>query len=110
MEAIARTALLVYGILMIVGGILGYVLPKKPSKVSLIAGGASGVLAVAAFLIALYGERTIGLAIGLVVSAGVAVMMGPRIKKASKPTSTIMIIALSVVTAIIVLVALVQGS
>jgi len=93
---------------MILGGILGYVLPKTPSKVSLIAGGASGILSLVAFFI-IGRSRVPGLAIALVISAGVAVMMVPRIKKAKKPQSTIGIIGLSAVTALIVALALALG-
>jgi uncharacterized membrane protein (UPF0136 family) len=96
-------------ILMIVGGILGYVLPKNPSKVSLIAGGASGLRAIVAFFI-MARNQTAGLAIALVVSAGVAVMMVPRIKQAKKPQSTLGIIGLSAVTAILVVLALALGN
>ena len=103
----ASYAILIYGLLMIVGGILGYKLPKNPSKVSLIAGCASGVLAIVAFLIIRLDQPTPGLAIGLVVSAGVGVMMVPRLKKAKDPTSTGMIIALSGLVAGIVALALI---
>ena len=107
----ARYSLLVYGVLMIVGGILGYVIPKTPSKISLIAGCASGVLAIVAFLIAgAESSPTAGLAIGLVVSAGIAVMMLPRIKKAKKPQSTILIVVLSAVTAVLTALGLVLGN
>lgn len=105
----ARYTVVIYGILMILGGILGYVLPKNPSKVSLIAGGGSGLLALVAFFI-MARNQTAGLAIALVVSAGVAVMMVPRIKKAKKPQSTLGIIGLSAVTAIVVALALALGN
>jgi uncharacterized membrane protein (UPF0136 family) len=104
---VARYAVLVYGVLMVVGGILGYVLPKTPSKISLIAGGGSGVLAIVAFFIA-RSEPTPGLAIAFVVSAGVAVMMLPRLKTAKKPGSTAMIIGLSAITAVLAMLALVM--
>jgi uncharacterized membrane protein (UPF0136 family) len=109
MTQIALYAVLVYGILMIVGGILGYVLPQTPSKISLIAGCGSGVLAIVAYFIA-RSELVPGLAIALVVSAGVGVMMLPRIKKAKKPHSTIAIVGLSAVTAILIILALASGS
>ena len=102
----ARYVVLVYGILMIVGGILGYVLPETPSKISLIAGCGSGALAIVAWFIS-RSDPTPGFAIALVVSAGVAVMMLPRVKTAKKPGSTVMIIALSAVTAVVVGMALV---
>lgn len=109
MVVIAGYSILIYGLLMIVGGILGYKLPKNPSKISLIAGCASGVLAIVSFFIIKFDQPTPGLAIGLVVSAGVGIMMVPRLKKAKDPTSTGMIIALSGLVAVIVAVALVVG-
>ena len=108
MVAIAGYALLIYGLLMIVGGILGYKLPKKPSKISLIAGCASGAFAIVAYVISRF-ETTPGLAISLVVSAGVGVMMLPRLKTAKNPTSTGVIIALSAMVALLIVIALVVG-
>ena len=109
MIEVAGYAILIYGLLMIVGGILGYKLPKKPSKVSLIAGCASGALALVSFLMIRFDQAdpTPGLAIGLVVSAGVGIMMVPRLKKAKSPMSTGMIIALSGLVAVVVALALV---
>ena len=107
MVEVAKYAVLVYGLLMIVGGILGYVLPKTPSKISLIAGCGSGLLAVVAYFIA-RSDPTPGLAIALVVSAGIAVMMLPRLKTAKKPGSTAMIIGLSAIMAVLVVLALVM--
>lgn len=96
---------------MIVGGILGYVLPKTPSKISLIAGCVSGLLALVAFFLSgIESWATPGLAVGLVVSAGIAILMLPRIKKAKKPQSTVMIVALSAVTAIVVALGLALGN
>jgi uncharacterized membrane protein (UPF0136 family) len=80
----AQWALLIYGTLMIVGGILGYVVPEKPSKISLVAGGASGLLAFASFVIIRYDHALPGLAIGLVVTAGVGVMMFLRFRETRK--------------------------
>jgi uncharacterized membrane protein (UPF0136 family) len=75
---VAAWALVVYGALMIVGGILGYVLPKKPSRISLISGVATGVLSLAAAWIAAKDSALPGLAMGLVIALGVGVMMGLR--------------------------------
>jgi uncharacterized membrane protein (UPF0136 family) len=96
----ARWALLIYGILMIVGGILGYVLPEKPSKISLISGSLSGLLAIAAFFIA-GGSPTPGLAIGLVVAAGVGYMMFTRWQQTKKFMPSGMVVVLSAVTALL---------
>jgi uncharacterized membrane protein (UPF0136 family) len=91
---------------MILGGILGYVLPKKPSKVSLISGGVSGLLAVGAFCASRYGQGAFGLGLGLVVSAGVAVMMYLRFEETKKFMPGGLIAAISGVVAVLVAVAL----
>ena len=96
----ARWALLAYGILMIIGGILGYVLPQKPSKISLIAGSVSGIIAIAAFFIA-RGSPVPGLAIGLVVAAGVGYMMFTRWQQTKKFMPSGMVVLLSAVTAVL---------
>jgi uncharacterized membrane protein (UPF0136 family) len=101
----ARWALLAYGILMIVGGILGYVLPKTPSKISLIAGAASGILAIVAWLIA-RSQLVPGLAIGLVVVGGVGFMMLGRLKQSKKFMPSGMLVALSAIVFVIVAAAL----
>ena len=103
MVEVARWSVFVYGVLMIVGGILGYVLPKKPSKISLIAGGASGILALAAFFVML-DKPTAGLALGLVVSGGVGAMMFLRLQETKKFMPSGMIVILSgIVVALVVL-------
>jgi uncharacterized membrane protein (UPF0136 family) len=101
----ARWALLVYGILMIVGGVLGYVLPKTPSKISLIAGCASGILAIAAWLIA-RGDPVPGFAMGLVIAGGVGFMMLGRLKQTGKFMPSGMIVALSAIVVVLAAAAL----
>ena len=66
MTEIATTTLLIYGALLIVGGVLGYVLPEKPSKISLFAGGGTGLLAIAAYFLA---EAPTMFVIGAVVAS-----------------------------------------
>ena len=105
MAEAARWALLVYGILMIVGGVLGYVLPKTPSKISLIAGGASGVLAIVAWLIA-RGDPVPGFAMGLVIAGGVGFMMLGRLKQTGKFMPSGMIVALSAIVVVLAAAAL----
>lgn len=102
----ARWSILSYGVLMIVGGILGYVLPKTPSKVSLIAGCASGVLAVLAYFVALDSNPLPGLAIGLVVAGGVGAMMFLRWKQTKKFMPSGMIVLLSGVVVVLAVIAL----
>lgn len=80
----AQWALVGYGALMLVGGILGYVLPAKPSRISLVAGAASGILSLASAAIIRYDHALPGLAIGLVVTAGVGIVMFLRYRETKK--------------------------
>jgi len=101
----ARWALIVYGALMILGGILGYVLPEKPSKISLISGAAIGVLSIAASLIA-RSEPLPGLAMGLVVAEGSALMLLPRWREKRKFMPMGMLVVASGAMALVIAVAL----
>lgn len=101
----ARWALIVYGALMIIGGILGYVLPEKPSKISLIMGAAIGVLSLAASLIS-RSEPLPGLAMGLVVAAGSALMLLPRWREKRKFMPMGMLVVASGAMALVLAVAL----
>ena len=60
-----QTVLLLYGVLMIVGGAMGY---RAGSNVSLYAGGGSGLVLIVAFVISRF-NLSVGLWIGTVVGA-----------------------------------------
>lgn len=91
---------------MIVGGILGYVLPAKPSKISLVSGVLAGLLAFGSFIIIRYDQPLPGLAIGLVVSAGVGVMMFLRYRETRKMMPGAVVTIVSAFAALVVAVAL----
>lgn len=101
----ARWALIVYGALMILGGILGYVLPEKPSKISLISGAVIGILAIVSSFIA-RSEALPGLAMGLVVAAGSALMLFPRWREKRKFMPMGMLVVVSIAMAVVLAVAL----
>jgi uncharacterized membrane protein (UPF0136 family) len=101
----ARWALLVYGVLMIIGGILGYVLPRTPSKISLIAGTVSGILAIAAWFIS-RGDPVPGFAMGAVIAGGVGFMMLGRLKTTRKFMPSGMLVALSAIVLVLAAAAL----
>jgi uncharacterized membrane protein (UPF0136 family) len=101
--------LVIYGAFMIVGGILGYVLPKKPSRISLISGVATGLLSLGAAWVASHDSALAGLAMGLVIALGIGVMMGLRALETRKFMPGGMIAALSGVVATILALALALG-
>jgi len=76
-----RVYLAVFGVLTVVGGVIGFV--KAKSKASLIAGGISGVLLLAAsYGVARYG--TSALILGLVVSLALAARFVTAFRKSGK--------------------------
>lgn len=93
-EVVATWSLLVYGALLIIGGILGYVLPEKPSKISLVAGVATGGVAVAAFFAA-SSYLVPAFAAGMVVASLNEVVMAIRLSKTKKLMPAGMIVFLS---------------
>jgi len=72
----ARIYFLVFGILTILGGVMGYI--KARSIVSVIAGTITGVLLIVAGLI-LPDRRELGLVLGLLISAVLAGQFIPRV-------------------------------
>ncbi len=75
-----QIVLIAYGVLMLVGGFMGY---RAGSKVSLIAGGGSGLLLLLAWVITL-SDLAAGLWFGAGLSALLTVMMGRRFVKTRK--------------------------
>jgi uncharacterized membrane protein (UPF0136 family) len=73
-----------YGVLLIIGGVLGYVLPEKPSIVSLIAGGGFGVLAIVSGVLISAGIARSGLILGGFVALLVLGAMGKRFMDSGK--------------------------
>ena len=108
MTAFARIVLLLYGIALIVGGIMGYA--KKGSQDSLIWGGVSGALALLAFFISMKRPKP-GFAIGFLVAAAVGYRMyvqyaSPDVVEKNRPFA---IAIASLVTAVILLAGLLVG-
>jgi uncharacterized membrane protein (UPF0136 family) len=104
MEA-ARIYFIVFGVLTIVGGIVGYL--KAGSVASIIAGSITGVLLlVAAFL--LPEHRTIGLATALIVSLLLAAQFVPKFLRTARVMPAGMMSILSAIGIIAVIVAWVK--
>ena len=98
----AKIYFIIFGVLTIVGGVMGYA--KAGSTASIIAGSISGVLLlVAAFL--LPGNSTAGLAIALFVSIALAGRFVPAFIKTGSLMPAGLMSALSVIGVIVAIVA-----
>ena len=97
MVAFVRLYLVVFAVIAIAGGFMGYV--KAKSKPSLIAGSvAAGLLAASAYLLGApnAGTATAGLVVGLVTCVALAGRFVPAYVKTKKPMPAGMMAALSV--------------
>ena len=90
-----RIYLFIFGVLTIVGGVIGFV--KAGSKASLIAGGISGVLLLVAGWLVASGSVMAGMILGLIVSLLLAGRFLPAFLKTKKPMPAGMMSVLSVV-------------
>lgn len=98
----AKIYFIVFGLLTIVGGVMGYV--KVGSTASLIAGSVSGILLLlAAFL--LPGNLAVGLALATVVSVALAVRFVPAFIKTGSLMPAGLMSVLSVIGVIMAIVA-----
>jgi uncharacterized membrane protein (UPF0136 family) len=101
----AKIYFIVFGVLTIVGGIVGYV--KAGSVASIIAGSITGVLLlVAAFL--LPEHRMVGLATALIVSLLLAAQFIPKLLRTARVMPAGIMSVLSVIGIIVVIVAWVK--
>lgn len=105
--AIAQYSILVLSILVIIGGVIGFV--KGKSKASLIAGVGSGVLLAICYAITL-SDVKIGLIAGLVVQLALDGVFAMRIAKTKKFMPSGMLLILCAITQVITVLALVQIS
>ena len=98
----ARIYFIVFGILTIAGGVVGYV--KAGSVASIVAGGITGVLLlVAAFLLPEY--RIVGLATACIVSLLLAAQFVPKFLRTGRVIPAGMMSILSVIGIIVAIVA-----
>ena len=93
---------LIFGALTIVGGVIGYV--KAGSMPSIIAGAITGVLLLVAGWI-LPGNRTVGLAMALIVSVLLAAQFVPKLIRTGKMMPAGLMSILSVIGIVVAIVA-----
>jgi len=94
------TTLLVYGVLMILGGVMGM---RAGSKVSLYAGAGSGVLLLVAWYVTGI-QLAAGLWIGAAISLLLCASFAMRLKKTGKFMPSGMLLAVSVVALVLLIV------
>jgi uncharacterized membrane protein (UPF0136 family) len=75
MDKIATYSLLVYGLLLIVGGLIGFL--KAGSRASLISGGSCGVIALVLFTLSLFKWPHAGIS-SIILAVMVLIMMSRR--------------------------------
>jgi len=100
---VAKIYYLVFGILTILGGVIGFVRAK--SRASLIAGGTCGLLLVASSVIIMAGRTNIGLMLGLLVSVALAGQFIPKVLMNRAPIHSIIMAVLSAASLILTLIA-----
>jgi uncharacterized membrane protein (UPF0136 family) len=104
MEA-AKLYFIVFGVLTILGGIVGYV--KAGSVASIIAGSITGVLLLVAALV-LPGHHTVGLATALIISLLLAAQFIPKFLRTGRVMPAGIMSVLSAIGVIVVIVAWVK--
>lgn len=103
MEKIATYVVLVYGFLLIAGGVIGFMQAK--SKASLIAGSISGVVILASGIMMLQGTK-LAVYLALVVTLALSVVFFMRWSKTRAFMPSGMMLILNEITFIIVLLSL----
>lgn len=100
MEKVAQISLLVYAVLMSVGGIIGF--RKSQSKASLIAGLGSGIALVGAY-VASMSNIQVGLYCGIGITWALLIVFGIRIAKTKKFMPSGMLLAISAIEELVLL-------
>ena len=106
MFSLVRAYLIVFGLLSIAGGVMGFV--KAKSQASLIAGGVAGALLLVAGYLLGASASLAGPVLGLVVCVGLAGRFVPAFLKTRKPMPAGMMATLSVIGIVLLVIDLVQ--
>jgi uncharacterized membrane protein (UPF0136 family) len=105
MTQIGQITLIVYGALLVIGGIMGYT--QAGSKISLVSGVASGILELVAYYLTRTQPRA-GFGLGAVVALILTINFLARFLKTGKVMPAGLLLALSVVALILTGAALVK--
>ncbi len=103
MAGTVQILMIVYGVLLIIGGVMGYVEAK--SVISLIAGSITGLLELVAYALARTQPKT-GFGLGLIVAILLIFSTLPRYLKSHKIMPSGLIILCSVVMTVLLIAAL----
>lgn len=103
---LAQGVLGLYGIVLALGGWMGYA--KAKSRASLIAGASSAVIALAAMGVSLWDFRA-GMVLGSILALMLAVFFGVRLRRTGKWMPAGMLMFVSQVVALFLLVAVLAG-
>jgi uncharacterized membrane protein (UPF0136 family) len=98
--------LAVYGLLMLVGGVMGQ---RAGSRASLVAGGASGVLLLVAAWLAAGAAPQLGLWLGVLVAVALAITFGVRLLKTGKVMPAGGLLAISVIALVLLALSATRG-
>lgn len=96
---VGEVALGVYAVLLVVGGVIGYV--RAGSRPSLIAGVASAVLTISCLLVAIYKRPGLGLGLAMPVAALLLAIFGYRLFKGWKLMPAGLMTALSLIVLVL---------
>lgn len=97
--AIAPWLLLVYAVLVLAGGVMGYV--KAQSKPSLISGLISGIALVIAWLITFFQSYTTGMALATFLAIALLIVFAIRFRKTGKFMPAGLMAILSLIGAVV---------
>ena len=103
MTDVIKVYYLVFGVLTLIGGIIGFV--KANSLPSLIAGTVCGLILLAAGIVIFFGHLDLGLILGILVSVALAGQFVPKVMLNRPPIHSALMALLSVTGVVLTLIA-----